>query len=109
MRIEWQHISLDGGLLHVQLRQLSHQEQNVRIGEFVFVDDPGAVLRMLEESGLFEIVSPNGDAYHLTCQTGTVTKSEGRGNHPAHQQHNLKWYMRKLDDLKVSKSPFAQY
>jgi hypothetical protein len=81
----------------------------VRIGEFVFVDDPAAVLRMLDESGLFEIVSPNGDAYHLTCQTGTITKSEARGNDPAHQQHDLKWCMRKLDNLKVSKSRFVQY
>jgi hypothetical protein len=79
----------------------------VRIGDFVFVDDPAAVLRMLDESGLFEIVSPNGDAYHLTCQTGTVTKAERKGNDPKHQQQDLKWCIRKLDDFKDSKSRFS--
>ena len=87
---------------------MTYQEQIVRIGEFVFVDDPAAVLRMLDESGLFEIVSPNGDAYQLTCQTGTVTKTERMGNDPGHAQPDMKWCIRKLDDLKVSKSRFVQ-
>jgi hypothetical protein len=80
----------------------------MRIGEFVFVDDPAAVLRMLDESGLFEIVSPNGDSYRLTCQSGTVTKSESQGTDPKHRQQDLKWCIRKLDDIKGSKSRFVQ-
>ena len=80
----------------------------MRIGEFVFVSDPAAVLRSLEESGLFEIVSPDGDAFHLTCQSGTVTKSESRGNDPKHRQQDVKWMIRKIDDLNDSKSRLVQ-
>ena len=84
------------------------QEQIVRIGEFVFVDDPAAVLRLLDESGLFEIVTPNGDAYQLTCQTGTVTKTEAIGNNPKQGQQNMKWCIKKLADLNGAKLRFGQ-
>jgi hypothetical protein len=95
-------LTLGGRLRHFQLCALTFKEQIVRIGEFVFVGDPATVLRMLE------IVSPDGDAFHLTCQSGTVTRSESRGNDPNHRQQDLKWCIRKLDDFKDSKSRFVQ-
>jgi hypothetical protein len=101
-------LTLGGRLRHFQLCTLTFKEQIVRIGEFVFVGDPATVLRMLDESGLFEIVSPDGDAFHLTCQSGTVTRSESRGNDPNHRQQDMKWCIRKLDDFKDSKSRFVQ-
>jgi hypothetical protein len=70
----------------------------VRIGESVFVNDPAAVLRMLDETGAFEIVSPDGEVYRLSCQSGIVIKSESKGNDPEHGQERLKWCLRKLDD-----------
>jgi hypothetical protein len=61
----------------------------------VTVDNPAEILR--NQNGIFEIVSPYGLVFHVTCQPGTTMKMREVGHPPrSAEPFTMAWRIRKI-------------
>ena len=66
----------------------------------VTVDNPAEVLR--NQNGVFEVVSPYGMVFHVTCQPGTLMKMREVSKPPRNiEPVSMAWRIRKVSSPSI--------